>query len=67
MAQKERELADFPQLAALAWQVKGVSAVSPREAFDIYQRNERHINQQNLTPGEAALIANLGKVLGAGH
>ena len=57
-------LADFPQLAALAWHVQGVSAVSAREAFDIYQRNERHINHENLTPGEAALITNLGKVLG---
>lgn len=57
-------LADYPQLAALAWHVQGVSTVSAREAFDIYQRNERHINHQNLTPGEAALITNLGKVLG---
>jgi len=55
-------LADFPQLAALAWQVQGVAAMSPREAFDIYARNERHIDRANLTPEEENLIAGLEKV-----
>lgn len=57
-------LADFPQLAALAWQVQGVDAVSPREAYDIYERNERHIDRANITPEEAGLIASLQKVFG---
>jgi hypothetical protein len=57
-------LADFPQLAALAWQVQGVTAVSPREAFSIYERNERHIDRANLTPEEEGLMANLSKVFG---
>ena len=57
-------LADFPQLAALAWQVQGVSEVSPREAFDIYERNERHIDRAKLTPEEENLMTNLEKVFG---
>ena len=57
--------ADFPQLAALAWQVQGVVAVPPREAFDIYQRNDRHINREELTAGEKALIINLETVFGS--
>lgn len=57
-------LAEFPQLAALAWQVHGVTAVSPREAFDIYARNERHIDQANLTHREKALIADLNTIFG---
>lgn len=57
-------LAHFPQLAALAWQVQGVAAVSPREAFDIYERNERHINRADLTPEEENLIAGLETVFG---
>jgi DNA-binding XRE family transcriptional regulator len=57
-------LADFHQLAALAWQIQGASAVSPREAFDIYARNERHIDREKLTPEEEALITNLEKVFG---
>lgn len=57
-------LADFPQLAALAWQVQGVTAVSPREAFNIYERNARHIDRANLTPEEEGLMTSLGRVFG---
>lgn len=57
-------LAEFPQLAALAWQVQGVTAVSPREAYSIYERNARHIDRANLTPREESLMANLSKVFG---
>jgi hypothetical protein len=57
-------LADFPQLAALAWQIQGASQVSPREAFDIYERNKRHIDRANLMPGEEVLMASLNKVFG---
>jgi transcriptional regulator with XRE-family HTH domain len=57
-------LADFPQLAALAWQVQGATEVSPREAFDIYERNKRHIDRANLMPGEEVLMASLNKVFG---
>jgi transcriptional regulator with XRE-family HTH domain len=57
-------LADFPQLAALAWQVQGVDAVSPREAYDIYERNKRHIDRANLSLEEEALISSLETVLG---
>ena len=57
-------LAHFPQLAALAWQVQGAAEVSPREAFDIYERNKRHIDRATLMPHEDALITNLSKVFG---
>lgn len=57
-------LADFPQLAALAWQVQGVAAISPREAFSIYERNERHIDREKITPAEERLIASLEAVFG---
>jgi len=57
-------LADFPQLAALAWQVQGVATVSPGEAFDIYERNKRHIDRASLSPEEETLISSLEAVLG---
>jgi transcriptional regulator with XRE-family HTH domain len=57
-------LANFPQLAALAWQVQGSATVSPREAFDIYERNKRHLDRENLTPKEEALISSLETVFG---
>lgn len=60
------KLADFPQLTALAWQVQGVDAISPREAFDIYERNQRHLEETTLTPEEKALIGNLQAVFGGG-
>lgn len=59
-------LADYPQLAALAWQVRGSTEISARAAFDIYERNERHIDQDNLTPEEAGLMDGLKKVFGDG-
>ena len=36
-------LADYPQLKALAWQVHGTDHLTPVEAFDIYERNARHM------------------------
>ena len=59
-------LAEYPQLAALAWQVRGSTEISARAAFDIYERNERHINQDSLTPEEAGLMDNLRRVFGDG-
>ena len=52
-------LADYPQLAALAWQMGEKTVLTPREAFDVYARNERHLNVGALTPREKALIENL--------
>ena len=49
-------LADYPQLKQLAWQVRGVDRLTPREALDIYERNERQLDPETLTPAEAQLI-----------
>ena len=59
-------LADYPQLAALAWQVRGSTEISVRAAFDIYERNERHIEENKLTPEEAGLIDGLKEMFGDG-
>lgn len=58
--------ADYPQLAALAWQLRDGTELTARAAFDIYERNERHIELDKLTPEEAALIDGLKKVFGDG-
>lgn len=57
-------LADYPQLAALAWQVRGSAELSARAAFDVYERNERHIDQDSLTPEEAGFMDGLRRVFG---
>jgi len=60
-------LADFPALKALAWQLEGVEAISPRQALDLYERNWRHVDTRNLAPDEAALIEALTAALGGGR
>lgn len=49
-------LADYPQLRQLAWHVQGTDVLTPREALSIYERNARHLDEAELSPGERALI-----------
>jgi transcriptional regulator with XRE-family HTH domain len=53
------QLNDYPVLKSLAWHMPGASAVSPPEAFDLYERNARHIQAADLTPNEQALMSAL--------
>ena len=58
-------LHDHPQLRRLAWQVQDDATVlSPREAFDLYQRNWRYLDSAQLQPGERALIHALAVTFG---
>ncbi len=50
------QLADYPQLRALAWQVQGTDALTPSEALDIYERNARHLDWQAMSADEQALL-----------
>lgn len=49
------ELAQYPQLRALAWQVHGADALSPEEAFGIYERNARHLDMEAMPAHEQEL------------
>lgn len=55
-------LADYPQLAALAWQMGDTVILTPREALEVYERNARHLDLAALSPEEKALITNLRRV-----
>jgi transcriptional regulator with XRE-family HTH domain len=57
-------LSDYPQLKQLAWQVHGTETLTPIEAWDIYERNWRHIDKQALTAHERQLIKGLRSVFG---
>jgi transcriptional regulator with XRE-family HTH domain len=57
-------LAEYPQLARLAWQHQGVTEVMSAEALNLYERNWRHIEQDALEPHERALIHGLVASLG---
>lgn len=60
-------LRDFPQLNQLAWQLHGVDEISPSAAFELYERNERHLDRAALSAAEAALIESLSREFGGGR
>ena len=60
-------LIDYPQLKQLAWQVHGTDTLSPKEAWDIYERNWRHLNEPALTVNEQQLIDALHVAFGGGN
>lgn len=62
----EVSLAAYPTLKSLAWQVQGVDALTPQEAWDIYDRNWRHADLESIQPDELALIEALRRVFGRG-
>ena len=57
-------LADYPQLKALAWQVHGTDHLTPVEAFDIYERNARHMDMASMSSQELALWQALQQAFG---
>jgi DNA-binding XRE family transcriptional regulator len=57
-------LADYPQLKALAWQVHGTDHLTPVEAFDIYERNARHLDLPTMAAQEQALWQALQEAFG---
>lgn len=59
-------LADYPQLKQLAWQVQGAETLTPLEAWDIYERNWRHIDESALALHERRLVDALRLGLGGG-
>ena len=52
----------YPQLGQLAWQVHGTDELTPREALDIYERNQRHLDIATLDPRERELLQALQQV-----
>lgn len=52
-------LADYPQLRQLAWQLRGIETLTPREALSLYERNWRHIDPDALEPREMQLVSAL--------
>lgn len=60
-------LADYAQLRQLAWQVHGTDALTPGEAMDIYERNERHLDRLAMAPAEQQLLDALRLAFGKGR
>jgi transcriptional regulator with XRE-family HTH domain len=63
----EIKLTEYPQLKQLAWHIHGLDALTPIEAFGIYDRNWRHLDATSLTPLEKSLIDALTRADAAGE
>ena len=63
----EIKLTEYPQLKQLAWHIHGLDALTPIEAFGIYDRNWRHLDATSLTPKEKFLIYALNQADAAGE
>ena len=61
---KRIELADYPQLKRLAWQLGELTALTPSEALALYERNWRHVEEAALDEQERELIRRLVDALG---
>jgi transcriptional regulator with XRE-family HTH domain len=53
------KIANFPELKKLAWQIKSTAELTPNEAWKIYTRNWRYIDQELLSKMESELIKKL--------
>lgn len=53
------DLNRYPQLKLLAWHVQDTELITPQQAWDIYVRNWRHIEEAKILPAEKKLIEQL--------
>ena len=51
-------LSEYPQLKKLAWQLNK-SELTPQEALNLYERNWRYVNVNEMSPKERELIQSL--------
>ena len=56
----------YPQLKALAWQLREDALISPRDALNMYERNWRLIDLEKMTTEEKKLIEQLKNEVGKG-
>lgn len=61
------QLSNFPQLRQLAWQVSHEEKLTPLEAWSIYERNWRHLDQTAFTNEERQLVKALQQAVGGGR
>jgi transcriptional regulator with XRE-family HTH domain len=59
-------ISDYPQLKQLAWQIHAATRLTPVEALNLYERNWRHIDLQNMEPHEHDLVDALQIAFGKG-
>lgn len=65
-AQTQVVPANFPELRRLTWNRVPERAIDMADAFQLYERNWRHVDKDHLTPPERQLIDRLGDLFGQG-
>lgn len=58
-------ISDYPALADIAWNL-GVTQLPARQAFGLYERNWRYVDERRLEPRERHLVDRLAARFGAG-
>jgi transcriptional regulator with XRE-family HTH domain len=64
---KKLRVADYPELARLAWQLEDVAELTPLEALALYERNWRHVDRERMSDRERDLVAALVDEVGGGR
>lgn len=59
-------IGDFPQLRLIAWNRNPYDAITGREAFDLYERSGRFIDEVAMLPHERAWVDQLVHECGHG-
>ncbi len=57
---------DYPQLKAIAWQVRPDTELSEMDALRTYERNWRHVDQAAMSEAERAFVQHLADVYSRG-
>lgn len=57
---------NYKELRLLCWHIDPSKPVTEQQAFELYERNWRYVDQNNLSEDEAALIERLKSHYGNG-
>ena len=57
---------DYPELRLICWHRRTDQPMDEEDAFMLYERNWRYVDQGNLTAAELALIERLKQAFGHG-
>jgi hypothetical protein len=60
------QLTDYPQLQFIAWNRQKDDFIEEEEAFSLYERNWRWVEQASLSVDERLLIERLTRIFGHG-
>lgn len=66
MADRQIIPADYPELQLICWQRDSGKPVTEAQAFGLYERNWRYVDQARLSKAEADLIEYLKQKYGNG-